>query len=278
MLGRARVRGAGRMTARTDGLPALPDRLWRAARGWALAWWRIVHLGAVVAVLMLSPSSYGRATRARLARHMYLDTAPILLGFTALAALLCLVITRIVVVTALSYGLSRYALEMVVRVLVLELIPLTAALFVALRTTIPGGTQLALLRLSGHWEALRARGADPVRVELLPRVVAGIYACITLAALSCVVALVMAYLGVYGANTAGLPAYTRMFGQVFTPPVTLVFALKTLLFSLAVALIPMAAGLHATGDPRARSELGGFARMFAVLLLIEVASLMGNYY
>ncbi len=260
----------------------VPRRLWAQARRWAVAWWRIIYLGAVVMVLMLSPSSYGRATRWRLARHMYQDTAPILLGFTVLAALISLVITRIVVVTALSYGLSRYALEMVIRVLVLELIPLTAALFVAMRATIPNGTQLALMRQSGHLQALRQRGADPVRMELLPRVVAGVYASITLAALSCVVALVMAYLGVYGLNTAGLPVYTRMFGHVFAPQITLVFVLKTVFFSLAVALIPMASGLYESGDARHAqqpdSELGGLARMFAVLLLIEVISLMGNYY
>lgn len=260
----------------------VPRRLWAQARRWAVAWWRIIYLGAVVMVLMLSPSSYGRATRWRLARHMYQDTAPILLGFTVLAALISLVITRIVVVTALSYGLSRYALEMVIRVLVLELIPLTAALFVAMRATIPNGTQLALMRQSGHFQALRQRGADPVRMELLPRVVAGVYASITLAALSCVVALVMAYLGVYGLNTAGLPVYTRMFGHVFAPQITLVFVLKTVFFSLAVALIPMASGLYESGDARRAqqpdSELGGLARMFAVLLLIEVISLMGNYY
>ena len=260
----------------------VPRRLWAQARRWAVAWWRIIYLGAVVMVLMLSPSSYGRATRWRLARHMYQDTAPILLGFTVLAALISLVITRIVVVTALSYGLSRYALEMVIRVLVLELIPLTAALFVAMRATIPNGTQLALMRQSGHLQALRQRGADPVRMELLPRVVAGVYASITLAALSCVVALVMAYLGEYGLNTAGLPVYTRMFGHVFAPQITLVFVLKTVFFSLAVALIPMASGLYESGDARQAqqpdSELGGLARMFAVLLLIEVISLMGNYY
>ena len=260
----------------------VPRRLWAQARRWAVAWWRIIYLGAVVMVLMLSPSSYVRATRWRLARHMYQDTAPILLGFTVLAALISLVITRIVVVTALSYGLSRYALEMVIRVLVLELIPLTAALFVAMRATIPNGTQLALMRQSGHLQALRQRGADPVRMELLPRVVAGVYASITLAALSCVVALVMAYLGVYGLNTAGLPVYTRMFGHVFAPQITLVFVLKTVFFSLAVALIPMASGLYESGDARQAqqpdSELGGLARMFAVLLLIEVISLMGNYY
>jgi phospholipid/cholesterol/gamma-HCH transport system permease protein len=266
------------MISQLPGL-SLPDRVWRTAQRWAVAWWRILYLGAVVLVLVLSPSSYGRGTRKALARHLYLDTAPVLIGFTVLAALISLVLTRIVVVTAISYGLSRYALEMVVRVLVLELIPLTAALFVAMRCTIPNGTQMARLRQSGRLEALRAQGADPVRVELLPRVIAGVFACVTLAALSCVVALVLAYLGVYGFSLAGLPSYTRMFGQVFSPSVTLVFALKTLFFALAVALIPMAAGLHDSGDrTQPDSELGGLARMFAVLLLIEVASLMGNYY
>jgi phospholipid/cholesterol/gamma-HCH transport system permease protein len=70
-----------------------------------------------------------------------------------------------------------------------------------------------------------------------------------------------------------------MFGQVFSPSVTMVFVLKTLFFSLAVALIPMAAGLYDSGEhTQPDSELGGLARMFAVLLLIETASLMGNYY
>ena len=273
---------------------SLPERLWRTARRWALGlgvvqalWlarlalppaWLYLSF-AVMLVLVLSPSSYTRAARRTLARHIYLDTAPILMGFTVLAALLALVITRIVVVTALSYGLSRYALEMVIRVLVLELIPLTATLFVAMRCTIPHGTQLALLRQSGHFDALRAQGGDPVRMELLPRVVAGVFASITLAALSCVVALIMAYISVYGFNLAGLPSYTRMFGHVFSPAVTLVFALKTLFSSLAVALIPTTAGMYDAGEGvTPDSELGGLARMFAVLLLIEVGSLVGNYY
>ncbi|WP_353236063.1 ABC transporter permease [Diaphorobacter ruginosibacter] len=268
-----------------QGFADLPERIWNTVRRWLVAWWRILYLGAVVLVLMLSPSSYSRATRWRLARHMYLETAPVLAGHTLLMALLSLVITRIVVVTAQSYGLSQYALEMVIRVLVLELIPLTAALFVAMRATIPNGTRLALMRQSGRFEKLRSHGADPIRVELLPRVVAGIYASVTLAALSCVVALVMAYVGVFGLSAAGLPVYTRMFGRVFTPQVTFIFAFKTVFFSLAIALIPMAEGLYAEARSSvggalrsADSALGGLARMFAVLLLIEAASLVGNYY
>lgn len=256
-------------------------RIWRAARDMVVAWGRIGYLGAVVGVLLLSPSTYrGHALRPIL-RRMYRDTAPILLGFTLLAALICLVITRIVVVTAQSYGLSRYALEMVIRVLVLELIPLTAALFVAMRCTIPNATELALMRQSGEWSAREQRGEALMRAEVLPRVVSGLYASVTLAALSCVVALVTAYLGVYGFTWAGLPGYTRMFGQVFNPSVTLLFVLKTWLFGLAVAIIPVSTGLYARPthhDIRPGGELSGLARMFAVLLLIELTSLMGNYY
>ena len=265
--------------ARFPALQSLWHRSMRPAGHWALQWWRIVHLGSVILVMAMSPGSYGRDRWPLLARQLYQATAPVLLWFTVLSALLGLVLIRIVVVTAVSYGLSRYAVDMVVRVLVLELIPLTATLFVAMRCTIPQGTQLALLRQAGHFDALRAQGGDPVRMELLPRVVAGVFASITLAALSCVVALVMAYFSVYGFNLAGLPSYTRMFGHVFSPAVTLVFALKTLFSSLAVSLIPTAAGMYDAGEGATPdSELGGLARMFAVLLLIEVGSLMGNYY
>jgi phospholipid/cholesterol/gamma-HCH transport system permease protein len=252
----------------------------RSALRWLAGWWRIIHFGALILVLMLSPSSYSGGNRLALMRAIYVGTAPILLWFTVLCALLSLVLTRIVVVTALSYGLSQYALEMVIRVLVLELIPLTAALFVALRCTIPDGAEVALMRQRGDFEALRAQGLDPIRHAVLPRVVAGIFSTVTLAALSCVVAVVVAYLAVNGLTHAGIGSFTRMFGQVATPAVTLIFVLKALFFSLAVSLMPMASGVYdMPGDgTRTSAELRGLVRMFAVILLIEVASLVGNYY
>lgn len=251
----------------------------RAPLRWLAGWWSILFFGASVLVLAMAPSSYGRTTRQALMRHIYVDTAPILGWFTVLCALLTLVITRIVVVTALSYGLSRYALEMVIRVLVLELIPLIAALFVALRCTIPNGAALAEMRRRGEFDALLARRVDPVVTQVLPRALAGIFATITLAALSCVVALVLAYFAVYGWTSAGIAAYTHVFGHVFNPAVALIFALKTLFFSLAVSIIPMASGLYdVEGDgSRESAALQGLVRMFAVLLVLEAASLAVNY-
>ena len=66
----------------------------------------------------------------------------------------------------------------------------------------------------------------------------------------------------------------------FNPDVTLIFVLKTLFFSLAVAFVPMAAGAQpdADGGYARRSDITEFARLLSVILLLEVVSLMGNYY
>lgn len=127
-------------------LPALfaPLReMQRWALDWIVSWWQLLHFTVLVATLALSPSSYNRRARPILAREIVLGTAPHLLWFSLMTTFISLVIIRIVVVTSASYGLSRYALEMVVRVLVLELIPLTVALFVALRNTLPAGVAFA---------------------------------------------------------------------------------------------------------------------------------------
>ena len=250
------------------------------AQQWLAQWWRLAYLGAQLLLMVFSPSSYERGNRMLLARHIYDSTAPILLGFTVLCALISLVLTRIVTATALSYGLSQYALQVVIRVLVLELIPLTASLFVALRCTIPDGAELAEMQARGELEKQRAKGINPIHREVLPRVVSGIFSTITLAVLSCVVALVVAYVATYGFDVSGFAGYSRLFGQVFGPAVTTIFVMKTLLFSLAVSLIPMASALYgnATSNTRTSAEMRGLVRMFAVILLIEVLSLVGNYY
>ena len=256
------------------------DRAGRAPWLWLRGWLRMIEFGASMLVLALSASTYDAPTRRALARQVYSDTASNLAWFTLLDALMTVVITRIVVVTAQSYGLSRYAMEMVIRVLVIELIPLTAALFVAMRCSIPNGIVLSQMRRTGGFERVKAGGGDPLRVEILPRVLAGMFASVAVAAVSCAVALVVSYVVVYGATLAGIPAYTRMFGHVFSPAVTLIFALKVVAFSLAVGVMPMASAMHEADDDLSRegAALRGLVRLFAVLLLVEVASLVGNYY
>jgi phospholipid/cholesterol/gamma-HCH transport system permease protein len=281
----------------------------RAALRWMRAWWHILRLGALILVLAGTRSTWQRPWRTLIARQVWNGSAPLLLGFGLMSTLLSLVIIRIVLVTAQSYGLSQYALEMVVRVLVLELIPLTAALFVALRVALPAAVELAALRDSDTLARMRRAGADVLRQEVLPRALGVLFAVLLLAAISSVVCLVLAYLLVHGLSPWGLEQYTRLVGRIFNPAVTLIFCLKACGMALAVAVIPLGSALHdpselpiarraqaAAGTPqdawqgaaeesletrpwgRAEGiELQGLVRLFAALLLIEAASLVGNY-
>jgi phospholipid/cholesterol/gamma-HCH transport system permease protein len=262
-------------------------RLQRATVVWLTSWWRLLQFAVLILSRAFTPSSYRKDNRQVLACQIVLSTAPNLLWFSILSALISLVIIRIVVVTAFSYGLSGYALEMVVRVLVLELIPLTVALFVALRTTLPAGVEFAQKRLAAA--AAGSAGAvtdaqDVLRTEFFPRAAAGMFAVWLLGAVSCILTLVLTYLVIYGFTPYGLPGYTRVVGQIFNPSVALILVLKIAFFSFAVGLIPLASSYYdAAANPsmlrfRATHGLADMVRMFSVILLIEVASLMGNYY
>ncbi|MGM9425532.1 MlaE family ABC transporter permease [Hydrogenophaga sp. MI9] len=252
----------------------------RIRASWA-AWWHVLLLGAQVMVLALVPSSYAQgAQRSAVLRQIYTASAPLLTWFLTLSALLSLVLIRIVVATAYSYGLSQYALEVLVRTLVLELIPLYAAMFVALRHTMPEAQRIRRLLAQQHRNGVKHDEQTLLRSELLPRALAGVFSVLLLAAVSCVIALVLTYLNVYGFSHWGLPAYTRAVGQVFTPAVTLIFGLKTLFFSLAVAIVPLAASARRDlmGGYGRLSDITEFARLLSVLLIVEVVSLLGNYY
>ncbi len=253
-----------------------PSQWGRFAAHWAASWWRMLLLGAIALVLAFSPSTYTREHRIATSRQIYLGAWQVLPWFTTLSALVSLVIIRIVLVTALSYGLSRFALEMVVRVLVLELIPLSAALFVALRAGLAFNAA-ALEPLAADQSAAMAQR---LRRDLVAEVSGNAFAVLSLAIVSSVLVLVLAYLNVYGLSPWGLDDYTRTVGRVFEPTVTIGFALKTVLFGFAVAVIPAASILEIQrfGSESSSTMQPGAVRLLFVLLLIEAASLAVKYF
>ncbi|MDP2640402.1 MAG: ABC transporter permease, partial [Betaproteobacteria bacterium] len=102
---------------------------------------------------------------------------------------------------------------------------------------------------------------------------------VALAAVRGVIALALAYSGGYGFSPWGFAGYTRMVGHVFDLQVTLGLALKTLLFGLAVAVIPITASLETPREVRLApvAVLRGMVRLFLVLVLLEGASLAVKY-
>lgn len=259
------------------------------AMTWSRAWARVVHLTAQVLVLALSASSYRSAQRQLLAHSLYRATRPLLLSFMWFSALVAWVVIRIVLATALAYGLSRFALDVLVRTLVLELIPLSAALVVAVRYSLLAADEVRALHARDSFESQFQRGLDPTRDIVLPRVLASCFAVLALALLSSIITLALTYLSVYGFALWGIDGFTRAVGRVFDPVICLIFLLKTVFFSLAVALIPMmttprelalqtASHVSAPAGFRTHADLNRLARLLAVIMLIEVSSLVGNYY
>ncbi len=244
------------------------------------SWRRILRFSGIAMVAALSPSTYNEATRTVALRQIYFTALQILPGYLLFAALFSLVLIEIVVETAGQYGLSEFSLELVMRVLVLELIPLLTALFVALRSGAAIGTEVALMRVSGELHDVESAGESPLHRELVPRIAGAALSVASLTTLSCAIAVWLAYVAMYGFSEWGLPEFTRVVGYVFDGPVLAGFTLKCLLFGLAVALIPIATGLEAEhGRPKSVpvAVLGGLVKLFFVLGLIEVISLSVKY-
>lgn len=240
-------------------------------RGWRL-WAALLRLGGRVLALALQPASYRDPAWPHVAQHLVRAALPALWWYAVLSALFGQVLIRIVVATAQGYGLTQYAVEAVVRVLVLELLPLAAAMFVLLRVMLARGAELRRLRQQGR---LRP-GADPTpwRLHVLPRALGGAFATVLLTLASCVIASVLTYLNLYGFSPWALPMFTRSVGQIFDPATTLIFVLKTLGFALAVGVVPLATMF----DEGSQGDVRTLVRTAAVLLVVELLALVGNYY
>ncbi len=267
---------------------AWPSLLWarlprfvRAPLHALMGAWRVLMLGAQLVVLATMPAVW-RSARVRQAvlRHIYLAAGPVLPGFTALMLLLSIVLIHIVMVTAYSYGLATYALDTVVRVLVLEILPLAAALFVAVNYSVPEGNALFRLRRDGAIQRMRDAGCEPLALLVLPRAAAAAFAVALLAMLSALLALVLAYVGVRGFTLTGLRSFNHAVGQIFSRPVVLILIAKTLAFAFATALMPLAQALRDAPARASRTslELRGLIHMATLMLLIEIAALVSNYY
>jgi phospholipid/cholesterol/gamma-HCH transport system permease protein len=246
---------------------------WRARVAAAWAMWRFAgQLTGWVLLWAVSPATYRGPRWHALARELVAAVQPALVWYTAVWTLLAQVLIHIVVVTAQAYGLQPYAVEMIVRVLVLELIPLSAALFVLLRV---------MLRVVAAWSPGSAGAAPPLAgpwapwQALVPRALAGALAVLLLVLLSSWVALILAYLNLYGWTPWAWSAFTQAVGQIFDPAVSLVFVLKTLFFALAVAVMPLLPTRRAGGG---WEQVDALVRTTGVLLLLELLALLGNYY
>jgi phospholipid/cholesterol/gamma-HCH transport system permease protein len=245
------------------------------------AWVALARFGGAALRDALSPSTYNSATREVVARQIYFTGWQILPWFTAFIAVLSLVVTQILSDAARSLGIFDYAFQLSLRALVLDIVPLLTALFVALRTGAAMATEVALMRIRNELGAMERMGLDPMRLELVPRVIGGTVSLLALTAASVGVSLLCAHLVVTGfepwaTHDADLH---RVVADVLSPGALFALWAKVLAFGLAVTIIPIAESLNA---PRRVfhapiAVLNGMVRLFFALMVIEVLVLALQY-
>src|SRR6185436_14850700 len=197
---------------------------------WFKAWGRAALFASAAAAAALSLSAYTARTRALAMREIYFNAWHVLPGFTLFMALLSAVVIRVTVGLARDYGLAQFALELVLRAVVLELIPLLTAFYVALRSGAAIVTEVAMMRVSGELDELFAAHLDPYEREFVPRIAAAAVSVFALTIVSCTVVMFIAYLVTYGANPSGFAEYSRTVARVFGPGALAGLVIKCLAF------------------------------------------------
>jgi phospholipid/cholesterol/gamma-HCH transport system permease protein len=244
------------------------------------SWRRILRFAGFATAALISPSTYQPATRELAVRQIYYTACQVLLGYLLFTGLLSLVVIEIVFTAAGRYGLAQYSLELMLRVLVLEVLPLLTALFVALRSGAAIGAEIALMTVRGEIQDIEEAGQSPLHGELVPRIAGAVLSVLSLTTLSCALATWLAYVALYGFSTVGEDEFSLVIANVFVPQILLGLMLKCLLFGLCVALIPVATGLEAERDDirsAPAAVLGGLVKLFFVIGVIQILSLVYKY-
>jgi phospholipid/cholesterol/gamma-HCH transport system permease protein len=244
------------------------------------SWRRVLRFGGFAIVAALSPSTYSQQARELAVRQVYYTAWQVLPGYAAVTAALGLLLIEVVMVSARKYGVERFSIELVLSVLVLELVPLLTALFVALRSGAAIGAEIALMSVRGELADEEEAGASPLHVELVPRIAGAALGVASLTTLGCAVTTWLAYTVFYGFGSAGVAEFSRIVVGVFDGPELALFGLKCLLFGLAVAIIPAAAALEAQREVLASvpaAVLAGLLKLFLAIGVIEAVTLVVKY-
>ncbi|MBI1395427.1 MAG: ABC transporter permease [Betaproteobacteria bacterium] len=265
-------------------MSALGDYLVRRGAGFEnrlKAWSEVFRFAGVALRGVCARSTYNSATREVVLRQIYFTAWQIIGGYVLFVAIFSLVVTHILAVAARRYGVYEYALEFTLRALVLEVVPLLTALFVALRTGAAISTEVSLMRIRNEIGALERAGIDPVRLELIPRVIGGTFSVLSLTATGVAVSVLCAHFVVTGYRPWSAPSadLRAVVGTVFDGVTMTLLWSKTLLFGLAVTVIPIAESMSA---PRKIffapiAVLHGMVRLFFAVMLIEVVALVILY-
>jgi len=239
-----------------------------------------LNLIAKAIIDALTPSFYkNSAIRSVVAKQIYFTAWQILPQFSLVSGLLSYILVNIVISTTINYGLSEFALELIIRLLVFEIIPIMAVIFVAIRSGAAIGTEVALMKITNELEGLKQSGIDPIGFELVPRVIGGIISVLSITAISTCIALSIGFISIHGYEASALGGFGSILANVLTIENMIGLWAKVVAFGLIVTTVPIISGIRATKKLSFApvAVLQGMVRLFFYIMTIEAISLAIHY-
>lgn len=252
----------------------------RRAIGWGggfRAWGQWVMAAAMLTVLSLTPSVLSQQRQGRLSRDIVKACWPLWPILLVVLGAFFGVLFGLAFDAAAPLGLTALAAELVIRIVVLELVPLLVALVVLINITLPQTSHLR--RRARQNNSVLDAWEQGLHVEALPRILASFFVVVLSVVSLTVLLLALAYAQLYGFNPSGFAAYTRLLGSVFEPAIVFSWSVKLFFLAWCVSLLPMATLLVSSMSHQhnADLQLQTLIRVVLILLVIKLLSLSAAY-
>src|SRR4030065_1383965 len=141
--------------------------------GWFTVGYGMFAFLAKAGLRLIERTTWSRATFDVVVKQVYFTAVQILHVFMGYVLVISWLIITIILSTARDFGLTAFASEMTIRVLVLELLPFLTALLIALRSGSAINTEVALMQVNNELDALAHCKVPPMQFGFLPRLIGG---------------------------------------------------------------------------------------------------------
>jgi len=184
----------------------------------------------------------------------------------------------LIVTLSTTFGFSDYSAKIIVDIMIMQVPPLFAALFIAMRASPVNNTEIALMKVGNQVAALEALRIDPLAYLCVPRLIGSVACALALAFM--LVAMTFAGNELFSWLSARLdyPYHAQDLARIVTFDGLSGVALRSMLFGFFVTLVPLYHGLHpaSSDNPVPASVLRGMDNVLLAIILVEGLSLLAS--
>jgi phospholipid/cholesterol/gamma-HCH transport system permease protein len=229
--------------------------------------------------LLFKPSSYSQATKTILVRQIYFTSVQILPFFI----FLCIVVGSALISAALSIlkqmGLLDYFGSVMVGIVITEVAPLMSVFLIALRSSSAINAEIAVMKVNGELNTLKAFGISHLNYLVIPRILNGMISLTLLTFLFATITVCGGFIISFIFSGATFDSYINtIIASVNFYQIAVMFV-KSMAFGFFITVIPIFSGLRASGELTAIpiAVLHGMVRVFNAIIIIEGLALAARF-